>query len=180
MASIASVSPTPTIQRAFDRSISPHSGAQKYVVVWEWETKPHRWRPYSPEVTQLLERAHTKKINKIYLKDADPLLYEYYIDMTNFEQICEPTGEKYPVRREYYALTSPAAKGAKWEWASHALTGSNGSNASNEWHIYDMEVQTVIEEAWAEHQQTVDIGTHFPGKRFLALCYVKSILVMIE
>ena len=111
MASIASVSPTPTIQRAFDRSISPHSGAQKYVVVWEWETKPHRWRPYSPEVTQLLERAHTKKINKIYLKDADPLLYEYYIDMTNFEQICEPTGEKYPVRREYYALTSPAAKG---------------------------------------------------------------------
>ena len=62
-------------------------------------------------MTQLLERAHTKKINKIFLKDADPLLYEYYIDMTNFEQICEPTSETYPVRREYYAHTSPAAKG---------------------------------------------------------------------
>lgn len=167
MASIASVSPTPTIQRAFERSISPHSGVQipscNYVVVWEWETKPHRWRPYSPVVTQLLERAHTKKINKIFLKDADPLLYEYYIDMTNFEQICEPTSETYPVRREYYAHTSPAAKGAKWEWASHALTGSNGSNSSNEWHIYDMEVQTVIEEAWALGEQTIDIGNHFPG-----------------
>lgn len=53
--------------------------------------------------------------------------------------------------------------GAKWEWASHALTGSNGSNSSNEWHIYDMEVQTVIEEAWALGEQTIDIGNHFPG-----------------
>lgn len=125
-----------------------------YVVVWEWETKPHRWRPYSPEVTQLLERAHTKKINKIYLKDTDPLLCDYYIDMTNFEQVCEPTGLRFPVRREYYAHTSPAAKGAKWEWAS---------SAHADWHIYDMEVQTVIEESWALGDQTIDIGLHFPG-----------------
>ena len=99
-------------RRAFmDRSISP-SGCN-YVVVWEWETKPHRWRPYSPEVTQLLERAHYKKINKIYLKDTDPLLSDFYIDMINFEQVCEPTGDTYQVRREYYAHTSPAAKGKK-------------------------------------------------------------------
>ena len=89
--------------------------SNNYVVVWEWETKPHRWRPYSPEVTQLLERAHCKKINKIYLKDADPLLCEYFIDMINFEQVCEPTSETYPVRREYYAYTSPAAKGKNQE-----------------------------------------------------------------
>ena len=54
--------------------------------------------------------------------------------------------------------------GAKWEWASHALTDSNGTtNTNNEWHIYDMEVQTVIEEAWALGEQTIDIGQHFPG-----------------
>ena len=174
MASIHSTSPPISpMKKAFDRSISPSSlsnhGCQipsnNYVVVWEWETKPHRWRPYNPAVTQLLERAHCKKINKIYLKDADPLLCEYYIDMINFEQVCEPTRETYPVRREYYAYTSPAAKGAKWEWGtSEALTGSNGSNASDsDWHIYDMEVQTVIEEAWAQGEQTIDIGQHFPG-----------------
>ena len=54
--------------------------------------------------------------------------------------------------------------GAKWEWSSSALTGSTGSNTSNsEWHIYDMEVQTVIEESWATGEQTIDIGQHFPG-----------------
>ena len=54
--------------------------------------------------------------------------------------------------------------GAKWEWSSSALTGSTGSNTSNsEWHIYDMEVQTVIEESWAMGEQTIDIGQHFPG-----------------
>jgi deltex-like protein len=165
MASVRSFSP-PSSPTRYERSLSPTASngvpSCNYVVVWEWETRPHRWRPYCPEVTQLLERAHNKKINKIYLKDADPLLCEYFIDMTNFEQVCEPTGETYSVRREYYAHTSPAAKGSKWEWASITLSGSNVSN-SNEWHIYDMEVQTVIEESWATGEQTIDIGQHFPG-----------------
>lgn len=40
-----------------------------------------------------------------------------------------------------YPPDSPAGKGAKWEWA--------GDNPG-EWHTYDMEVQSVIEEAWAK------------------------------
>jgi len=63
------------------------SNSSIYAVVWEWENRPNQWRPYSPEVSQLLERAHQKKLNKIYLKDADPMLKDYYIDMTNFEQV---------------------------------------------------------------------------------------------
>ena len=113
-------------------NISPTGVPPTYVVVWEWENRPNRWRPYSPEVTQLLERAHQKKLNKIYLKDADPLLCDYYINMTQFEQHCEPTGATYPVRREFYPGSSPAGKGAKWEW---------GGDTTAEWHIYDMEVQ---------------------------------------
>jgi len=129
-------------------------GNGSYVVVWEWENRPNRWRPYSPEVTQLLERAHNKKLNRIYLKDADPLLSDYYINMTSFEQLCETTGTKYSVRREFYPHTSPAGKGAKWEWSGET---------KGDWHIYDMEVQVVIEDSWSKGEQTVDISSYFPG-----------------
>ncbi len=143
-----------------------------YVVVWEWESRPsnvaagvtgsgagvRRWRPYTPEVTQLLERAHAKKLNKIYLKDADPLLSDYCVDLTSFEQRCEPTGAVYSVRREFYSGTSsPAGKGARWEWGTGGGGGGGGGNlvsaassplnadvvGEDDWHVYDMEVQEV-------------------------------------
>ena len=96
--------------------ISPTGVPASYVVVWEWENRPTWWRPYSPEVTQLLERAHNKKLNRIYLKDADPLLQEYYINMTSFEQVFEPTGATYTVRREFYPHNCPAGKGSKVQY----------------------------------------------------------------
>jgi hypothetical protein len=39
----------------------------------------------------------------------------------------------------FYLPGSPAGKGAKWEWAGD----------TDDWHTYDMEVQCLIEEAWA-------------------------------
>ena len=45
-------------------------------------------------------------------------------------------------------------QGAKWEWSGET---------KGDWHIYDMEVQVVIEDAWSKGEQTVDISTFFPG-----------------
>ena len=39
----------------------------------------------------------------------------------------------------FYLPGSPAGKGAQWEWAGD----------TDDWHTYDMEVQCLIEEAWA-------------------------------
>lgn len=46
-----------------------------------------------------------------------------------------------PVRRKCYPQSSPAGKGARWECA--------GSDGSQEWHPFDMDIQCLIEEAWA-------------------------------
>lgn len=45
------------------------------------------------------------------------------------------------VRRKCYPPSSPAGKGAKWECAA--------SEHSTEWHTFDMDIQCLIEEAWA-------------------------------
>lgn len=55
-------------------------------------------------------------------------------------QCREEVDDCHEIRRKFYLPGSPAGRGAKWEWAGD----------TDDWHTYDMEVQCLIEEAWAK------------------------------
>ncbi|KAK8743605.1 hypothetical protein OTU49_001157 [Cherax quadricarinatus] len=123
-----------------------------FVVVWEWENKQRRWRPYSPEVTQLLERAYSKNLRSVYLGDSDPALKNYCVHLPQMEQTCKASGELVKIRRNFYPQSSPAGQGAVWQWAGDVI---------GDWHVYDMCVQCVIEESWGSGAQSVDMSHTF-------------------
>ncbi|XP_042881862.1 probable E3 ubiquitin-protein ligase DTX2 isoform X2 [Penaeus japonicus] len=124
-----------------------------YVVVWEWENKQRRWRPYPPDVTQQLERAHSKNLRSVFLGDSDPALSNYSVNLSTMQQECKITKVIVNVRRHFYPQSSPAGQGAVWQWSG---------DKPGDWHMYDMCVQCIIEESWASGAQTVDLSKAYP------------------
>lgn len=126
------------------------------IVVWEVESvELKKFVPYSPSVSQHLERAHAKKLTQVFLGDSDASLNDFYVNLRTMKQCSENADSDNPmlnVRRQFYSPSSPPGKGIKWEFAG---------NLNNEWHQYDIEIQCLIEDAWSNGNQQFDISTSF-------------------
>ncbi|KAK9883285.1 hypothetical protein WA026_001468 [Henosepilachna vigintioctopunctata] len=148
------------------------------VVVWEYEIRTGYWKPYSPAVTQHLERANGKQLTRVILSDADPNLQNFCVNLRTLTQEFDDSDSVIKVRRKCYPPSSPAGRGAKWECAS--------AENSSEWHPFDMDIQCLIEEAWSKGDQIIDMTkTHlgFPyiinfnnlTQKWLTNGYVRSV-----
>ncbi|XP_053660049.1 protein deltex [Anopheles marshallii] len=138
------------------------STPQHRVVVWEHEMSDRcSWLPYSPSVTQLLERAYTKNLTRVLLKDADPTLALYEVDLVQMVQTQHGTAglRNASVRRCLYPPNSPAAMGIKWEWY--------GANPKIAWHRYPLDIQSLIEQAWSKGETLLDLNNTALKKPFL-------------
>jgi deltex len=144
------------VQKSRNHDSSIMTSTNCVVVVWEVESiLLNKYVPYSSSVSQHLERAYAKKLTRVFLGDSDASLNEYYVNLRTMKQCSENPEAEHPlvnVRRQFYDTTSPAGKGVRWEYAG---------NASSEWHQYDMEIQCLIEDAWSNGNQQIDISSSY-------------------
>jgi len=126
------------------------------VVVWEAECLLlNKYIPYSPNVSQHLERAHAKKLTQVFLGDSDASLNEYYVNLRTMKQCSESSDTEHPlvnVRRQFYNPCSPPGKGIRWEYAG---------NSNSDWHQYDIEHQCLIEDAWSKGNPQIDLSSSY-------------------
>lgn len=127
------------------------------VVVWEVESRSsdattEKYVAYSPSVSQHLERAYAKHLTQVRLGDSDTNLNEYYVNLRTMKQCTENSTEQLNVRRQFYSPSSPLGKGIKWEFAG---------NMMNQWFLYDIDVQCIIEDAWANGNNKIDLSTSY-------------------
>ena len=133
-----------------------NSSSNCVVVVWEVESiLLNKYVPYSSSVSQHLERAYAKKLTRVFLGDSDASLNEYYVNLRTMKQCSENPDTEHAlvnVRRQFYNPSSPAGKGVRWEYSG---------NSNNEWHQHDMEIQCLIEDAWSNGSQKIDISLSY-------------------
>lgn len=126
---------------------------QHVVVVWE-KYEDNSWIPYSPNISQNLERAFFKKLTRVNLTDCEGGDIDnrnsgfLYVNMRTMKQCSDDLMfQSVNVRRQFYKCACPGGKGIKWEWNDGGL-----------WRTYNMEVQQIIEEAWTKGGDRVELN----------------------
>ncbi|XP_013406045.1 probable E3 ubiquitin-protein ligase DTX2 [Lingula anatina] len=121
------------------------------VVVWEWMNEFGRWRPYEPGVSNYIEN-HTTNGVTLYLKNVDPKLSMYKLDLQNYVQIAQHTGKQRQIRRKIYLADSAPGKGIVWKWEG---------DQKGEYHAYDLDIANFLEKAYMSNQQIINIQQTF-------------------